>query len=40
MTSDEKDIKIKVIKLQKLCNFIVDNFLFEFIYGIKQLIYT
>jgi hypothetical protein len=31
---------MKVIELQKLFNFVVDNFLFEFIYGFKQAIYT
>jgi hypothetical protein len=31
---------MKVVELQKLFNFIVDNFLFKFIYGLKQAIYT
>jgi hypothetical protein len=31
---------MKVVELQKLFNFVVDKFLFEFIYGIKQAIYT
>jgi hypothetical protein len=34
-TSDEKCIKIKVIEFKKLFNFVVDNFLFELIYGFK-----
>jgi hypothetical protein len=31
---------MKVVKLQKLFNFVVDNFLFEFVYRLKQTIYT
>jgi hypothetical protein len=31
MTSDEEMTKIKVVDLEKLYNFIVDNFLFKFI---------
>jgi hypothetical protein len=38
--SDEKIVKIKVVELQKLFNFVVDNFLFELVYGLKQAIYT
>jgi hypothetical protein len=40
MTSDEKSVKIKVLELQKLFNFVVDNCFFEFVYGLKQAIYT
>jgi hypothetical protein len=39
-TSDEKSVKMKVVELQKLFNFVVDIFLFEFVYGLKQAIYT
>jgi hypothetical protein len=35
-TSDEKFVKMKVVELQKLFNFVVDNFLFEFVYNIKK----
>jgi hypothetical protein len=35
MTSDEKSVKIKVVELQKLFNFVVNKFLFEFVYGLK-----
>jgi hypothetical protein len=31
---------MKVVKFQKLFNFVLDNFLFEFVYGLKQAIYT
>jgi hypothetical protein len=31
---------MKVVELQKLFNFVVDNFLFEFVYSLKQAIYT
>jgi hypothetical protein len=36
----KKSVKMKVVELQKLFNFIVDNFLFQFVYGLKQAIYT
>jgi hypothetical protein len=39
MTSDEKSVRIKAAEFQKLINFIVDNFLFKFVYGLKQTIY-
>jgi hypothetical protein len=39
-TLDEKSVKMKVVELQKLFNFVVDNFLFEFVYSIKHAIYT
>jgi hypothetical protein len=35
MTSDEKSVKIKVVEVQNLFNFVVDKFLFEFVYGLK-----
>jgi hypothetical protein len=35
-----KKCKIKVVELQKLFNFVVDIFLFKFVYGFKQAIYT
>jgi hypothetical protein len=39
--SDEKSVKIKDVELQKLFNFVFDSFfLFEFVYGLKQTIYT
>jgi hypothetical protein len=38
-TSDEKNVKMKVVELQNLFNFVVDNFLFEFVYSLKQGIY-
>jgi hypothetical protein len=31
---------MKVVEPQKLFNFVVDNFLFEFVYGLKKAIYT
>jgi hypothetical protein len=34
-TSDGQNIKTKVVELQKLFNFVVNNFLFEFIYGLR-----
>jgi hypothetical protein len=39
-TSDGKNTKIKLVELKKLFNFVVDNFLFEFVYNLKQSIYT
>jgi hypothetical protein len=30
MTSYEETTKMKVVDLEKLCNFVVDNFTFEF----------
>jgi hypothetical protein len=35
MTSDEETTKIKVVYLEELCNFVVDNFLFKIIYARK-----
>jgi hypothetical protein len=35
----EKSTKIKLVELKKLFNFVVDNFLFEFVYNLKQSIY-
>ena len=35
MTSFEKTVKMKVIDLEKLCNFVVDNFSFEIILSLK-----
>jgi hypothetical protein len=37
-TSEEKRVNKKVVELQKLFNFVVNNFLFQFIYGLKQAI--
>jgi hypothetical protein len=31
---------MKVVELQKLFNFVVNNFLFKFVYSLKQAIYT
>ena len=32
--------KMKVVDLEKLWNFVVDNFIFKFILGLKQATYT
>ena len=40
MTSDGETIEIKIVELKKLKNIVVDNFLFEFIEGLKQSIYA
>jgi hypothetical protein len=32
MTSDGETTKTNVVDFEKLCNFVVDNFLFEIIY--------
>jgi hypothetical protein len=39
-TSDGKSTKIKVVELKTLINFVVEFFSFEFVYSLKQLIYT
>jgi hypothetical protein len=36
MTSDKKKCQSKSVELQILFNFIVDNFLFKFVYGLKK----
>jgi len=35
MTSFEKTVKMKVVDLEKLWNFVVDNFSFEIILSLK-----
>jgi hypothetical protein len=36
----KKRVNMKVVELQNLFNFVVNNCLFEFVYGLKQAIYT
>jgi hypothetical protein len=36
----KKRVNMKVVELQNLFNFVVNNYLFESVYGLKQAIYT